>query len=102
MTKQVTIRGVTYPSRKAAAEALGVAGQTITNAAKSGTLDRVGRGPLKPGCDPVYTLPTTVGGVTYPSRKAAAEALGVTQNHISGYIAVTRALLEKEEARNNA
>jgi hypothetical protein len=93
---------VTYPSRKAAAEALGVSGQTITTAAKRGTLDFVGRGPRKPGCDPAYTLPTTVGGVTYPSRKAAAEALGVTQNHISGYIAVMHALLEKEEVHHNA
>jgi hypothetical protein len=101
MTNRVTIRGVTYPSQIAAADALGVTRQTITGAVKRGTLDFVGLGPPKPGCKPAYVHPTTVGGVTYPSRKAAAEALGVTQVYISGYIAVTRALLEKEEARRN-
>lgn len=46
-TKPVTIRGVTYPSAKAASEALGVAVSTIYCARSDGTLDRVGLKPLR-------------------------------------------------------
>lgn len=92
MTNPVTIRGVTYPSQTAAADALGVAKATVSAAALGGTLDDVGRGLPQPGCEPAHTRPTTVGGVTYPSRKAAAAALGVTVAQLSGYMAVVRAL----------
>lgn len=97
MTKPVTIRGVAYPSQKAAAEALGVAKATVCAAAKRGTLDKVGLGLSQPGCEPAYTRPTTVAGVTYPSRKAAAEALGVTLSQLSGYMSVVE-VLEAEAA----
>lgn len=40
--KPVSIRGVTYPSRTAAAKAFGVTPGAITNAEQRGTLDRVG------------------------------------------------------------
>ena len=40
--KPVTIRGVEYPSRKIAAEVLGVTTPAITGAEKRGSLDTVG------------------------------------------------------------
>ena len=92
MTKPVTIRGVTYPSQRLAAEALGVSTQTITNAVQRGRLGTVGLGPLQKECEGVYQREVTLGGVTYPSHKAAAEALGVSQTHISSYLKVLRAI----------
>jgi hypothetical protein len=94
MTKPVTIRGVTYPSQKAAAEALGVSTQAITQAVRRGTTDNVGLGPLQKGCEPVRLYKITLGGVPYPSHKAAAEALGVTSTAISNYLKVKRILGE--------
>jgi hypothetical protein len=40
----VTIRGVTYPSQSAAAEALGLHPSLISRAYRRGTLDQVGAG----------------------------------------------------------
>lgn len=94
MTKPVTIRGVTYPSQRLAAEALGVSKQTIAQAVQRGVTDNVGLGPLQRGCEGVYQREVTLGGVTYPSHKAAAEALGVSQTHISSYLKVKRILGE--------
>lgn len=98
MTKPVTIRGITYPSQAAAAKVLGVAKATVCAAAKRGTLDKVGLGLSQPGCEPAYTRPTTVAGVTYPSRKAAAEPLGVTMGQLSGYMTVVKVLEAKAAA----
>lgn len=44
---ETTIRGVTYPSRAAAARALGVSIPTINGAASRGTLDNVGARKLR-------------------------------------------------------
>lgn len=95
MTNAVTVRGVTYPSQKAAAEALGVSRTTIGLARKHGTLDNVGRGPLQKGCEPVRLYKIALGGVTYPSHKAAAEALGVPQTYISAHLKVLEAINKK-------
>jgi hypothetical protein len=92
MTRAVTIRGVTYPSQRHAAEALGVSTQAITQAVRRGTTDNVGLGPLQKGCEPVRLYKITLGGVAYPSHKAAAEALGVTSTAISFYLKVLRAI----------
>jgi hypothetical protein len=92
VTREVTIRGVTYPSQRHAAEALGVAPQTVAHAVKRGTADNVGLGPLQKGCKPPRLCAITIGGVAYPSHKAAAEALGVTSTAISFYLKVLRAI----------
>ena len=78
--KPITIRGVTYPSRKAAAEALGVHTRTIYAAARVGALESVGLQVDRP--PRLSDMPVTIRGVTYPSRKAAAEALGVASQTI--------------------
>jgi hypothetical protein len=92
MTRAVIIRGVTYPSQRLAAEALGVTPQTVGHAVRRGTTDNVGLGPLQKGCEPPRRCAITLGGVAYPSHKAAAEALGLTSTAISSYLKVLRAI----------
>jgi|GEM_PF-6149908 len=71
-----TIDGVTYPSRRAAADALGISHKTVAA--------RIAR---EIPVDMVCTLPaglvTTLDGVTYRSRMAAARALGITPSAIT-------------------
>ena len=93
--KPVTIRGVTYRSQTAAAEALGLSKQAITDAIKRGNPDSAGTGPRNKGKGPAYLKPLTLGGVDYPSRKAAAEALGVESTQISNYLRVLGAIRSK-------
>ncbi len=68
--KPVTIRGVTYPSRREAGRALGISHQAITKAEKKGTLDTVGFN-LSP-----LSKPVTVRGKKFPSISAAARHFG--------------------------
>lgn len=79
--KETIIRGVVYPSRQAAADAMEVDRRTIDAAIKRGTLDKVGLG--RAG---VAFKPITVRGVRYPSRTHAARALGVTKQTINSAI----------------
>jgi hypothetical protein len=72
----VTIRGVTYPSVNAAAEALGVAIRTVTWHRSAGSLDRCGL-----GTDSVK-IACTFRGVDYPSYSAAAKANGITRQWV--------------------
>jgi predicted DNA-binding protein (UPF0251 family) len=74
----VRIRGVDYPSQKAAALALGTSKNTITNALDEGWIDEVGL--RRRGQRP---KPCTFRGNHYPSRKAAAEACGVSVQTVS-------------------
>jgi hypothetical protein len=92
MTKSITVRGVTYPSQKAAAYALGVTGQTLGAANRRGTLDTVGLGPLQKGCEGVHKKPVILHGVEWASRAALAEHLGVSQSQLSSYFTVRDAL----------
>ena len=78
----VRIRGVTYPSQKAAADALGLHPQTITNALNRGYIDQVG---LRRGGNP--GKPCFYRGKSYPSRQAAATAWGVSRAFISKQLA---------------
>lgn len=73
--KPITIRGVEYESRSAAARALGISDSAIRRAAKNGYLDTVGYGLRQPVC---------VRGVDYPSQTAAAAALGVDPSTVCG------------------
>jgi len=88
MTKSVTIRDVTYATMREAAGALGVSKATVSSAASRGTLDSVGLGPKQPGCAASYTKTTEIAGVTFPSRTAAAGALGVSLSALSLYFTV--------------
>ncbi len=72
------IRGVLYPSQKAAAQALNVTEAAISLALSEGRPDTVGLGVTGAPHKPCY-----MNGRRFPSRKAAAEAIGCTRAAIS-------------------
>lgn len=90
--KPITIQGVKYDSHKQAAEAFSVSYRTVISAKARGRLDTLGIGTgknfnrkskgyerlkkhLKRG---IASKPILIQGVEYPSRKIAAEVLGVS------------------------
>ena len=83
--KDIVIRGVCYPTAKAAADALGVGEDAITGAARRGKLQQVGSG--KRGPEPMRVR---VRGVVYEDQKAAATALGVRPSAIRNGLAYDR------------
>ena len=99
MTKTITVRGVTYPSQKAAADAFGVSRSTVGSAKQRGRLDAVGLGPLKKGCEGIRKTPIRMDGVQWPSHAALAEHLGVTQSQLSTYFTVRKRRAAKRLAR---
>lgn len=68
----IEIRGVTYPSQRAAAAALRVCPQTIWRALERGTEQRIGMGKRGAPGAPCY-----MNGKRWPSQRAAAHALDV-------------------------
>jgi hypothetical protein len=97
--QQVTIRGEVFPNLKAAAKALGCPKHQAYRLRKEGRLQEVGL-PIKrkwKGVKPPSTLgkrykskETTINGVTYPSQREAARALGFSLSHISKMISLGR------------
>ena len=75
----IRIRGVLYPSARAAATALGVHWRTVLRALDDGRLDEVGlqRRRGHPGVACTYR------GQSFPSMTAAANACGVTLPAVS-------------------
>jgi len=73
--KPIEIRGVLYPSRKAAAEALGVIPSAVSNAYRAGTEQTCGLG---------YKAPVSciIDGVHYPSIVAASRGTGIPYNKL--------------------
>lgn len=84
-SEPITIRGVTYPSKQAAAEAIGVSMRNMRRAIQQGRLDTVGLGPGAGGCCIVK-----IRGVVYPSVKAAAKALGISPSSVSKALSAGR------------
>jgi hypothetical protein len=88
-TLVVKIRGVTYDSAQQAAQALGVSVSTIYNAQARGpaALERVGLGKGRPvGASARGGKPSkafTLGPYSFPSRRAASRALGMSDNYVS-------------------
>lgn len=79
--KETTIRGVTYESRAEAARALGVTEQAIALAVKQGRLQTVGISPrLRNQNYGAAAKPFTYKDLTFPSRRAAARAINVTDS----------------------
>lgn len=81
----VRIRGVTYPSQRAAARALGVSERAIRNALDAGRVDQVGLHPKRGGAP---GIPCVYRGQEFPSRIAAAIAFDVSSKAV--YRAVER------------
>lgn len=77
----ITIRGVSYPSVKAAARAFGVSPGWLYKMQASGRLDQIGE--LSRGARMPYTCPVTIRGTAYASVSQAAAALGVTISAVS-------------------
>lgn len=76
----ITVRGLTYATRKSAAKALGVSVNTVHTAIHKGRLDTLGLGPRPKA--PEY-LPVRIRGRTYKSVQAAARWLKVKPCTIS-------------------
>ena len=77
----VRVRGVVYPSQRAAARALGVSEKTVRTALDAGRADMIGiTGNGRPG------KPCTYRGVEYPSLTAAAIACGVSDKTVANDI----------------
>lgn len=79
----ITIRGTEYPTARAAAEALGMSKAAVYSAKRRGNLDRLGLGirvytTARPGRTP---KPVVIGGETYASARAAAEALKISVSY---------------------
>ena len=73
-SKSITIRGIRYPSQRAAARALGVCDAAISQAKDEGRLDAVATGERRPHRGKCVE----VDGITYPSIRAMSRALGIT------------------------
>lgn len=86
--KQTIIRGVTYPSRAAAARALGVTVDAMNKALAEGRLDTVGLGQAGRAA-----MAVMIRGKTYPSARAAARALRVTPGAI--YQALSKGRIDR-------
>lgn len=87
--QKIIIRGVEYPSRTAAANALGITPSAITLACSRGKIETVGLYKNR-----ARSTPVTIGGVTYEDRRDAAVAIGVRVDEIQAYMKV-RAQLDK-------
>jgi len=83
----VRIRGVTYPSHRIAARALGVSERAVRNALDAGRVDEVGLRRKKGGA---HGIPCVYRGQEYPSQIAAAIACNVSANSV--HRAVRRAM----------
>ena len=71
--KPVTIRGTTYPSHAAAADALSITQQAIRSAVRFGKLETVGLNPRGKG----HGKPITIDGVLYKSLYEASHKLNI-------------------------
>ena len=83
----VVIRGQHYPSQRAAAAALGVTQSAVSRMLTNrGHLEGCGLRKYGAPGNQNNARPLTVGPMTFPSRKKAAEALGITRNQISRWV----------------
>lgn len=96
----VDVRGVIYPSTRAAARALGVSVDAVYSALNRGSIDKLGLGMTQ-------RKPVTIEGITFRSMCAASRALGFSRSYfrtalISGSDAVKeRIRLAAEQYKTN-
>lgn len=82
----VRIRGVVFPSQKAAAEHFGVVPSAISNTLlRNGHCDNLGTFPARWNNTNAYARPVAIGPVSFRSQKAAAESLGVPRSLINRF-----------------
>lgn len=81
--KPVTIRGTTYPSIQAAADALGIGRDAVAFAIQRGRLDTVGLNPM----GRTHGRRVTMDGVTYNSMMECARETGLSYDQVRRYFA---------------
>lgn len=82
----VKIRGTLYPSVSDAAQAIGCSPMAIYTALSRGRLDTVGFGMgwrPREKCNGAQGKQITLGGVTFPSMRAASLALGFREAYVA-------------------
>lgn len=82
----IRIRGVDYPSIKAAADALGLCHTTISSHLSRGTLDNAGMGRgygASRATQNGLSKPISLGGMDFPSRSALSRYLGKSHNYVN-------------------
>ena len=85
-TVPIRIRGVDYPSIKAAAEALGLSHTTISSHLARGTLENAGKGRGYGASHRTangLSKPISLGGMDFPSYSALSRYLGKSQNYVA-------------------
>lgn len=94
----VVVRGVVYPSHKAAAAALGVKPNTISQRLyATGSADTVGLNRNGgPHGNTYGAKPLRLHHLTFPSRKVAAAELGVTRGQLVKWIAPNASLVMQQ------
>ena len=75
----IKIRGVVYPSVKAAAEAHSLTVQGIYSGLTRGDMDTVGTGKNRP-------KPITLNGIRFPSISVASKALGFQRKYLGNVL----------------
>lgn len=81
----VRVGGKTYPSHGHAAEALGISKTAISQRLRRrGHAEKMPEGGV-PG-NTNAAKPVTIYGTTFPSRKAAADALGITRSQLTKWL----------------
>lgn len=86
--RDIVVRGVSYPSVRACAEALGVSAWTVYAALRRGAGDGIGR-----GRGHRTRMPVRVRGVVYTDADAAAKALGVSTSAVT--LALARGSIDR-------
>lgn len=82
------VRGKLYPSQKAAAKALGVSQNTVSQSLRrNGHCDNIGMFNGLLGNQRAKANPTTIFGLEFRSQKEAAEKLGVSRSTIRRFAA---------------
>lgn len=92
MTRPLIIRGVNYFSVKHAADSIGVSAAAVSAALKKGSAENVGLGMSGNRDGANNRRETILKGVTYKSRQAAAESLGVSCPELSAFLRIAARL----------
>ena len=79
----IKVRGVVYKDRSAAAKALGVSPSAVTSMVAAGRADYIGLGRSRKHNATRIAIPVEIGPLKFPSRKAAARALGCSPSMIA-------------------
>lgn len=81
---RIVVRGTVYPDVPTASALLGVSQSRVYSALCTGGEDRLGVGRGRQGrrVPGSRARPVTLGGVTYPSRRQASRALGVSRRRV--------------------